>query len=260
MHRGTDDRTRVTLSTGHEIDLPLELEFALGGVTVPARRARLESILPDDLSALAIAPGVGCTTLVGIRYHRVGGRRDGGDGPRDGGTGLEPYDEFAVIVPAVRGSQTDVPYAQLIDAEIGGYVHWLPVTTEPSVALGREIWGYPKELVDVTVTDGPRGLRTVVDGADGVERVRLEVPRPRTRVGTREREWSLWSYTTKDGDLLRTRARIEGEIALGTSLGATLEIASDLRTTLGCWNRPIARLYGSRVRAWLHEGESVSPS
>ncbi len=35
----------MTLSTGHEIDLPLELAFAMGGVTVKARRDRLESVL-----------------------------------------------------------------------------------------------------------------------------------------------------------------------------------------------------------------------
>ncbi|WP_137289250.1 acetoacetate decarboxylase family protein [Natronorubrum halophilum] len=260
MHRGTGDRTRVTLSTGHEIALPLDLEFAVGGVTVPARRARLESVLPDELSALAIAPGIGCVTFVGIQYHRVGGGRDATSPDADSAAGsaaagLEPYDEFAVIVPAVRGGRTDRPVAQLLDGEIGGYVHWLPVTTDPSVALGREIWGYPKERADMTVTDGPRGLRTVVRNGETGETVRLEVPRPRTRIGDSDR--TLWSYTTMDGDLVRTRARIRGEIAVGTGLGATLEIDPDLRATLGCRTRPIASLYGSRVRAWLSDGERV---
>jgi len=68
-----DGRTRRRLSTGHVIDLPLELSFAMGGVTVPARRSRLEAVLPEGLSSLAIAPGVGCVALIGIQYHRVGG-------------------------------------------------------------------------------------------------------------------------------------------------------------------------------------------
>ncbi|NUC74556.1 acetoacetate decarboxylase family protein [Haloterrigena sp. SYSU A558-1] len=257
MHPGTAGRTRVALSTGHEIDLPLELEFAMGGVTVPARRDRLEALLPDGLSALAVAPGLSCVTFVGIRYHRVGGRFDDTEG--DGA--LEPYDEFAVIVPAVRNGRTDAPIAQLAGGEVGGYVHWLPVTTDASVALGREIWGYPKERADIEIDDGSQRFQCVVaedsDDGRGRERVRLAVAPPRTRVGTDHRERTLWSYTTKDGDLLRTRAEIWGEIALGTPIGATLEVDPELRAELGCRPRPIARLSGSRVRARLHPGEPV---
>ena len=256
MHPESDDPTRVTLSTGHEITLPLDLEFALGGVTVPARRDRLEALLPSGLSSLAIAPGIGCVTFVGIQYHRVGGGRHEDGGASGGETGLEPYDEFAVIVPAVRGGRTALPFAQVVDGEVGGYVHWLPVTTDASVALGRELWGYPKERATITVTDGPRGLRTVVGGTE-TPAIRLEVPRPRTRTATRGRDWTIWSYTTKGSDLLRTRAEIRGEIALGSPIGTELEIDSELQAVLGCWNRPIARLYGSRAQARLHAGDPV---
>ncbi|MFB1063796.1 acetoacetate decarboxylase family protein [Natrinema sp. H-ect4] len=247
-----DERTRRRLSTGHVVDLPLELSFAMGGVTVPARRSRLEAVLPEGLSSLAIAPGVGCVALIGIQYHRVGG------GNRDE-MGLEPYDEFAVIIPAVHGNRTGLPLAQLADGEIGGYVHWLPVTTDPSVALGRECWGYPKERADITVTDGPDGIRAVVDGDRYGERetVRLEVARP--RLSPRARDWTMASFTRKDGDLLRTTARIEGEVAIGIgpSVGTRLEVTGALARELGLWRRPITRLYGSAVRARLFEGERV---
>ncbi|MFA9425593.1 acetoacetate decarboxylase family protein [Natronorubrum sp. A-ect3] len=250
----TGDRSRVTLSTGHEIELPLALSCTVGGVTVPAQRRRLEAMLPAPLTSLAIAPGVGCVTLAGIQYHRVGGR---GDERETAATSFEPYDEFAVIVPAVRGSRTTIPLAQLVGGEVGGYVHWLPVTTEASVALGREIWGYPKERAAITVTDGPRGIHTVVDDTAGA-RVRLEVPRPRARVGTSDRDVSLWSYTTMNGKLLRSRMRIQGEITVGTPLGTTLEISPQLQAVLGLWNRPLARLHGVRVHAWLFDGEPVA--
>ncbi|SER17557.1 acetoacetate decarboxylase family protein [Natrinema salaciae] len=246
----TVERTRRRLSTGHEVDLPLELSFTMGGVTVPARRGRLEAILPDALSSLAIAPGIGCVALVGIQYHRVGG----GEGDA---TGLEPYDEFAVIVPAVRGSRTTRPLAQLADGELGGYVHWLPVTTEPSVALGRELWGFPKERVDLTVTDSPDGIRTVVGSDRGSETVRLEVARP--WLDPRTRDWTMTSYTMRDGDLLRTTAHVQGAVAIGPgpSVGTRLEVASELARELGLWQRPLARVYGSHVRARLTAGERV---
>ncbi|WP_148263675.1 acetoacetate decarboxylase family protein [Halopiger xanaduensis] len=253
LPRSDGDRSRVRLSTGHTVSLPLELSFAMGGVVVSARRRVLESVLPSKLEPLAIAPGIGCVALVGIRYRQVG---------RDGGTGLEPYDEFAVIVPAVRGSRTRLPLAQLFGGELGGYVHRLPVTSDASVALGREIWGYPKERGALTVADTPRGIRIAVGGRDsgpgndangGDEpAVRLAVPRP--RIGGRHRDLTLRSYSTKDGTLRRARARVRGELAIGPPVGASLSVAPELASEVGLWQRPIARLYGSDVRARLHEG------
>ncbi|NKE35810.1 acetoacetate decarboxylase family protein [Natronococcus sp. JC468] len=246
MASRTDDRGRRVLSTGHAVSLPLELSCTLGGVVVPARRARLEAVLPDGLSSLGIAPRVGCVALVGIRYHRVG---------RD--TGLEPYDEFAAIVPAVRGSRTDRPLAQLLEGEPGGYVRWLPVTTDASVALGRELWGFPKERAPITVTDGPRGLRVVVGDPDASEEtVRLEVSRPRTAIPLRGTELS--SFTHHDGELLRARMQLRGELSIGSPIGADLEVAPKLASELGLWRRPLTRVYGSRLRARLFEGESIA--
>ncbi|WP_394739240.1 acetoacetate decarboxylase family protein [Natronococcus roseus] len=248
-HAGTpdrDSREQRQLSTGHVVSLPLELSCTLGGVVVPARRATLEGALPNGLSPLSIAPGVGCVALVGIQYHRVG---------RD--PGLEPYDEFAVIVPAVHGSSTSRPLAQLLDGELGGYVHWLPVTTDASVALGQELWGYPKERARITVTDGPRGLRAVVDDPDeSGDAIRLEVSRPRTAVSLRATELS--SFTRRDGELIRARMQLRGEVSVGPPIGTRLEVAPGLASELGLRRRPLARLYGSRVRARLGQGEPVS--
>lgn len=249
MALATGDRERRELSTGHTVSLPLELAFAVGIVVVPARRERLESVLPNPLSSLAIAPGVGCVSLVGIQYHRVG--------PSE--PSFEPYDEFAVIVPAVRGSQTDLPFGQLADGEIGGYVHWLPVTTDASVALGREIWGYPKERAPITVTDGPRGVRTVVgDGDPSEDAIRLEVTRPRTDVALRG--VTLSSFTVRDDELTRSRMQLRGEVSIGPPVGTRLEVAPELASELGLWQRPLVRLTGSRVRARLFGGDPVASS
>jgi hypothetical protein len=243
-----DSRERRQLSTGHEVSLPLELSCTLGGVVVPARRASLEGVLPDGLSSLAIGPRVGCVALVGIQYHRVG---------RD--AEFEPYDEFAAIVPTVRGSETSRGLSRLLDGEFGGYVHWLPVTTDASVALGRELWGYPKERAQITVTDGPRGLRAVVGNPDeSGEAIRLEVSRPRTGLSLRGAELS--SFTVRGGDLVRARMQLRGEVSVGPPIGTSLEVAPGLASELGLWRRPLARLYGSRVRARLGRGEPVSPS
>lgn len=250
-HMASKTGSSRRLSTGHEVELPLELAFAMGGVVVPARRSRVARALPDRLSPLALAPGIAPVTLVGIQYRRVGGR-DGGraESGANRRTGLEPYDEFGVVIPCVRDGGIGPPLA----GEVGGYVHWLPVTTGASVALGRELWGYPKERADVRVVDGPNGIRVIVE-VDGDRVLRVEVSRTRRP----ERKLETRSYTTKDGTLVRTRAEIEGGVGLGSGLGARVELgdgprADELRE-LGLRPRPIARLYGTRVEARLHPGE-----
>ncbi len=244
--------TSQQLSTGQVISLPLEVTFTLGGVTVLASRRALEAQLPAPLSPLAVAPGLGLVSIVGIQYHRVGGpRAPSGSGATESTlTEFEPYNEFAVIIPAVRASRTDVPYAQLVGSEIGGFVHWLPVTTEASVALGRELWGYPKERADITVADGPTGVRTKIGDCH------VEVGHARRR----PRSWRMHSYTVHDDRLLRTPVKITGEIGLGTGRRARLEGLSTQPelSALGRLSRPLTRLYGTRVQAQLEAGVPVA--
>ena len=239
------------LSTGQVVSLPLEVTFTLGGVTVLASRRALEAQLPAPLSPLAVAPGLGLVSIVGIQYHRVGGPRTPPGGEATASTtGFEPYNEFAVIIPSVRASKTDVPYVQLAGSEIGGFVHWLPVTTDASVALGRELWGYPKERAEITITDGPTGVRTTVGDCH------LEVGHARRR----PRSWTMDSYTVHDDRLLRTTVKITGEIGLGTGRRARLEGVSTHPeiAVLGRLSRPLTRLYGTRVQAQLAAGVPVA--
>lgn len=54
-------------------------------------------------------------------------------------TGLRPYREAGIVVPCrYRG-------------EAGAHVAYEYVTTDDALTVGREIWGYPKKLADVTL-------------------------------------------------------------------------------------------------------------
>ena len=291
----TDESTTSTrLTTGTPVDLPLQVSFGIGGLLVPASYRRLVGLLPESLTPVSLLPGVGAVALAGIQYHRVG---TGSDWNRNGGTSdtdpkstFEPYDEFAAIVPCRlrttdrnRGRRTrrapetdgqwldaviEKPVRWLLDrlplpgsnGGIGGYVEWLPVTTDESVTLGREVWGYPKERADITVTDGPGVFRTVVRVGSGTP-LQLDVARPRLR-GERTRTLSLDSYTIKEGMILRSAVEIRGRIVIGTGSGCTLR--GDLDETplrsLGIWNRPLVGFTGSRLEASLADGEPVAAS
>ena len=291
---GNDSTISTQLTTGTTVDLPLQVSFGMGGLLVPASYRRLVGVLPNSLSPLSLLPGVGAVALVGIQYHRVGTgasrSRVEGSSETDPGTTFEPYNEFAAIVPCRlrnhdrnrgkrtrRGLETDGRWLEAVIAEpvrwlldrlpvpgltddIGGYVAWLPVTTDESVALGREVWGYPKERADITITDGPGVFRTVVRIGSGTT-LQLDVARPLLR-GERTRTLSLDSYTIQEGVILRSEVEIRGRVATGTGLGCTLRGDFDetpLRS-LGIWNRPLVGFTGSRLEASLTDGEPVAGS
>lgn len=179
-----------TLSTGQRVRLPLAATLDAVGGAFLADADRLRERVPPGCVPFRLAPGVGTVVLAGVSY------RDVGD--------FEPYGEFAVIVPCVRNGR-DVPLASLATGELGGYVDFLPVTTDASVALGREIWGYPKVRADVRFDRRDRTTTVTVE-RDGHTVCRLDAPtgRPRGRTTT------AYSYTEKDGRLLRTPVEIDG--------------------------------------------------
>ncbi|WP_435180792.1 acetoacetate decarboxylase family protein [Halorussus sp. AFM4] len=239
--RGRDEgRTERRLSTGQIVDLPLACEFTAAGGLFPASARRLAARLPERLSPVRVAPGTGAVALVSIEYHYVGG--------------LEPYDEFAVAVPVVADARTELPGAQLLGADVGGYVDWLPVTTEASVALGTEIWGYPKELATIDVEDRG-GVRRTTVSVGGGRVLTLGVG----RASGRDRGLTARSYTVKDSRLLASRAALAGEFAVRplsrrVSLSLGDHDRADALRELGVRGRSLGRLYAPRARARLGPG------
>ena len=231
-----------TLSTGHRVRLPLELTFDVYGGTFLAAAGPLGDRLPEGCTPVRLAPGVGTIVLAGIHYRDVGV--------------FDPYDEFAVIVPCVRDG-LDVPLLGPATGEVGGYVDFLPVTTEASVALGREIWGYPKTIADVRF-DRRAGGWTVTLEREGKTICRLTAPKTRPR----GRTTTAFSYTAKDDRLLRTRVEVDGPIAVRpldprvTADCGQDEYGQGLETLL-LGHRSVASLIGRRVGARLHAGEAV---
>lgn len=236
----------VTLSTGEEITLPLECEAAVAGATVTAEAAVLTSWLPDGVHPIRVTPERGLLTVVAVAYDRVGD--------------LEPYDEFGIMVPATTSAVGDVPLigglAGALTDDLGGYVHYLPVTTESGTALGIDVWGYPKEVADIAISDRfGEPFATVRSDGDTVVSLSVDgdalasVPIDRT----------LPSYTTKDGRLLRAPVDLRGTLDVGLG-GATVSVGdaahpvvSDLqRADIG---RTLGRATSETVEAVIHAGE-----
>lgn len=231
-----------TLSTGQRVRLPLAVTFDVDSGAFLADAARLRDRLPSGCVPVRIAPGIGTIVLAGIDYRDVGG--------------FEPYGEFAVIVPCVRNGR-DLPLVGPATGEFGGYVDFLPVTTEASVALGREIWGYPKVLADVRFDRDDRKT-TVTLERNGRLICRLDAPggRPRGRTTT------AFSYTEKNGRLLRTGIDVDGPFGVRPlDPRVIVETGDDpYGETLGdllIGRRSVASLVARRAGANLRPGDPV---
>lgn len=193
---GGGDASPVTLSTGETVELPLSTEATMLGAVFAAPRHRVEELLPDELRPIRMtASGDAGVTLLSVEYHRIGDSE------------IDPYDEFAIVLPAVRESTATVPYLAALTHGTSGYMWYLPVTTEPAEALGVEIWGFPKVVADIAHEDAGDRRRTTVT-VDGERFLTFETLRPPS-VETRD---DGYTYTVRDGELLRVPNEVDGEV------------------------------------------------
>jgi hypothetical protein len=196
--RGTESTAQepVTISTGHRVELPVRLQATMLGATFAAPKTAVSALLPDRLEPIrATLAGDAAVTLLSVEYHAV-------DVP-----GLDPYDEFAVIIPASRTTRSSVPYVSALLEATNGYVWTMPVTTEPATAFGVDVWGFPKAVAAIDHAD--RGsVRETTVRLDGERFVSLAVDRPPTTAVRRDGR----SYTHQDGELLEVPSEVDAEI------------------------------------------------
>ncbi|WP_224268701.1 acetoacetate decarboxylase family protein [Haloprofundus salinisoli] len=230
------DEEMATLSTGQTVSLPLRCEADVAGATFTARWERLRAAVPEGLTPIRVAPRSGLVTLAGVRYRSV--------------EGFDPYEEFAVVVPVARRTVggRGVPYLGA-GAEVGGFVLALPVTTEASKALGREIWGYPKTVADISVAETDDGWRVTAD-SEGAAATRLTVRGGRAL----PLDVRATSYSVRNGVLSEAPIDLLGEVRVGVG-GARVRVGDGaLGTTLRDLGvgHPVGRFVGQRLRAHVH--------
>jgi hypothetical protein len=189
------DAKTVTLSTGHEVTLPLSTTATMVGGVFSAAVDAAEPLCPDGLAPVRVSPARTLVVLLGVDYHRIDENQ------------LEPYDEFGIILPVARGDRP-VSLPRALRRDVGGYVWQLPVTTEPARALG-DIWQYPKSLAEIGFSDTEDGRRTTL-AVDGQQRLTLDTCRPPT-VSAR---LSAVNYTDGDGTVRREAVHLDGKLGV----------------------------------------------
>ncbi|WP_324666007.1 acetoacetate decarboxylase family protein [Haloarcula sediminis] len=190
----TDDR--VTLSTGQAVTVPLETAATVTGLVLPADSDAVAGLLPDGLAPLRVTTERGVVAVMAVEYHRIGD------------DAMSPYDELAVVLAATPREKAR-PLVPLATGDYGGYVHSLPVTTEPARALGDEVWGLPKTVARISHHDeGGRRTTSVVEDGDHV--LTVDIVRPRSWPASLE----TTSYAVRDGRLEGFTVDVDGRFGV----------------------------------------------
>ncbi|MBV9411128.1 MAG: acetoacetate decarboxylase family protein [Acidimicrobiia bacterium] len=130
---------------------------------VPA--AAVKKLLPAGLTPLQTIPGRATCTIVGVDYQE-------GD--------LGKYHEVGVcfLLRPPKGSRLDL--VTMMRNQAPAYIHRLPVTTSFSCEAGRNIWGFPKSVMDIEFADSD-ATRTVSLRDNGRLVLQLSAPRGGTK-------------------------------------------------------------------------------
>jgi hypothetical protein len=139
---------------GQTISLPVAVRDAASGTAMyMVDRAAAERLIPSEFEADELAPGKTQVCIVIVDYKD----NDLGD-----------YNEMGVVFFVRPKGQPD--------AEVGSYIHRLPVNQSFTQQAGLEIWGFPKtvEEIDFTTTETSATCTLRIDGKQVVS---LTVPR-----------------------------------------------------------------------------------
>ncbi|GAA1011081.1 acetoacetate decarboxylase family protein [Tsukamurella strandjordii] len=198
-------------------------------LTLLAPSSAIRKRLPEELSPLEIAPGVGVVSLMLFRYDVCD---------------IDFYTEAAVGV-AVRparngGRRTAVADAvsALGDDHLHSYVLSLPVNTEIAQVRGHDGYGFPKWVTGLDVDIDETSTSARIANADGGIDVALSAATPKQRrFASGEKVSTLTSYTKREGawhsTLNQTNILASGSSVLPRGLDLQLgegRMADDLRS------------------------------
>ena len=118
----------------------------------------------------------------------------------------------------------------------GAYVVDLPVTTAAANAAGREIWGYPKFVTDISFRLAKREFESTVwdpRNSDRDARGRIVTVGGRLGPGLPAPPMGIVTYSMLDGALLKTRIEVRGR--------ARLHAPGSVRLDIGPSSHPMAQ-------------------
>ena len=225
-----------------DVELPVEVRDASAATVIwEVDAAALTALLPtDEVEVVETAPGRAQFALALVDY-------------RDNDLGSYLEVGFIAFVRPRSSSGAG--------GEDGTFILRLPVDGEFTCAAGREVWGFPKTVEEITFdVEDDSATATLTSGGELVLRVRVprggDDPMP---------AMPMASYTVKDGRLHATRFTQGGDrtgLVLGPD-GVELELgthpwAKEL-SGLGLPAPAVLSTWNEHIRAPFEEAQPVGP-
>jgi hypothetical protein len=192
---------------GRTVRVPVEVAQASAvSATYLASSGRVQAwIAASGLRVLPVAPGQTVVSIAGLRYEQ-------GDWGR--------YDEVCIATPVLAPGATSVIGA-LRERAIGLYLRYLPVTDEFSCRAGVELYGFPKWVADISLSQEPRHARLYFAS----EQKQVLTLDARCPTGSRSfAPVSIDAYSHREGALWRCRFTVAGEGVSVRPGGARLKL------------------------------------
>jgi hypothetical protein len=212
---------------GRTVTMPVVVRDALAAsasFVVPA--AAVQGWLPAGLTARLVLPGRALLSLTAVHYRE---------------NDLGSYHELAIGVLVRRGI----------------FIHRLPVDETFSCAAGRQVWGFPKTVEDLTVTRDRDRIVCRWD-AGGAAVLRLAVD---ARGARRMRTTRQYAFSLIGGRVHRSRFLMRATAFGARPGGARIElgdgtVADELRAT-GLPKRAMLSLSMGRMQARFEAPQPV---
>lgn len=124
---------------------------------------------------------------------------------------LGPYNEVGTAVFCRYKPPVNLPFLPALffrAFKVGFWVHHLPVTTKIACDAGVDIWGYPKFYKNVEIKfEETELVRRCILYQDKKHILTFEIKKGRA---TKPDRWDWYTYTVKDGALLKTTVNSKG--------------------------------------------------
>jgi acetoacetate decarboxylase len=208
-------------------------DYSLISAAFPAPVESVKRVLPSKkLRLVEAAPRITTVSLVATENRAI--------------DGMNPYNEFDVMVPVTYetgDNEQELP---------GVYCIYLPVTTKEALVGGVEIYGYPKFLANISFKHVGE-IRLCRVCAAGKEIITLEVGKSATKLES----YDIYTYTVKDGQLLRTLLQVQGQNSTHHVRGGasfTLgdhPVAEEIKA-LGIESTSVMHRYAPQLKMLLH--------
>ncbi|MBS7529623.1 acetoacetate decarboxylase family protein [Hazenella sp. IB182353] len=138
--------------------------------------------------------------------------------------GIPPYYEIAMSIPVLVDPGFNPPVVPMVAEKMfknfGYYVFSMPVTSLENRIRGNKIWGLPKVVQEIDITENSGYCTTIAKEENGAPYFELSIP-----MNGQEAEFDVTSnlYTTLEGEILQSETNFKSRFHVNKNMKALVK-------------------------------------